>query len=98
MKCARNLSATAFPSVMSIWHISLLKNAFAPPVSVMAISCIGKFGMFIENALRTRQNVSDGAGDGRERSYLSVASDARRLVEKSKMKPCTSSSRNAFAP
>lgn len=53
IKCARNLSATELPSVINIWHKSLLKNAFAPPLSVIAISCIGKFGMFMENALRT---------------------------------------------
>lgn len=51
IKWARNLSAMAFPSVINIWHKSLLKKAFAPPLSVIASNCIGKLGMFIEKAL-----------------------------------------------
>lgn len=110
MKCARNLSATPLPSVINIWHKSLLKNAFAPPVSVIAISCIGKFGMFMENALqkykikmqligcRERYTQFTHRSGGMENAYFNVANDARRFVEYNKMNPCTSSSRNAFAP
>lgn len=53
MKCAFNLSAVAFPSVINRWLRSLLKKAFAPPESVTASICMGKLGMFIENALET---------------------------------------------
>lgn len=55
MKCARSRSATPFPSVISSWHISLLKNALALALSVMASICIGRFGMFIEKALQSRE-------------------------------------------
>ena len=44
----------AFPSVISRWLRSLLKKAFAPPVSVTARTWIGKLGMFIENALEKK--------------------------------------------
>lgn len=52
MKCAFKRSAVAFPSVIRRWLRSLLKKAFAPPVSVTASTWIGKLGMFIENALK----------------------------------------------
>jgi len=44
----------AFPSVIRRWLKSLLKKAFAPPVSVTARTWIGKLGMFIENALEKK--------------------------------------------
>jgi len=44
----------AFPSVIRRWLKSLLKKAFAPPVSVTASTWIGKLGMFIENALEKK--------------------------------------------
>ena len=52
MKWACSLSAIAFPSVINWWHKSELKQADAPPVSVTANNCIGKLGMFAENALK----------------------------------------------
>jgi hypothetical protein len=57
MKCAFKRSAVAFPSVIRRWLKSLLKKAFAPPVSVTASTCIGKLGMFIENALQKKHRT-----------------------------------------
>lgn len=53
VKCAASLSAAAFPSVISACPTSVPKKAVAadPPPSVTATIWIGRFGMFIENAL-----------------------------------------------
>jgi len=51
------LSAIAFPSVISKWLKSLLKKAFAPPVSVTAIICIGRFGILVEKALQEKKHI-----------------------------------------
>ena len=90
----------ALPSVIRTWLSSLLKKALAPPISVTAKIWIGKFGMFIENALKQNKTIRGNYKNWGERkkTYFKVARDAFLFVEYTSMKPCTSSSRKALAP